>query len=303
MSKMYKRKFRIYSAWNYQGELETLNRASENGWQLTKPGIFNDKFMFNPDVRYRYQLDFQKVDDMGRYIETFREQGWEYVSSSFNGWHYFRKLYDPSLSDESYEIYPDEESIKEMNHRWAKIALFISLMLTIVCVIYGVNMFLKPKWPTLIMSCMFAFEALFLLRGSIIMFRAKAKRVLKNDGIFMGIFLGVIVLCLIGELVLISHRPHFQTSQRTDACDEDLIQNKWIDLDIPYTDYYYLDLTFSSDEPMTFEVLSDTGEVLYSQTGTDFDKKDIRIRLKKGHYNYALTCPKDTAFNLNCVME
>lgn len=301
MSKMYKRKFRIYSAWNYQGELETLNRASENGWQLTKPGFFNDKFIFNPDVRYRYQLDFQKVDDMGRYIETFREQGWEYVSTTFNGWHYFRKLYDPSLSDESYEIYPDEESIKEMNHRWAKIALFISLILTIVCVIYGVNMFLKPKWPTLIMSCMFAIEALFLLHGSIIMFRTRKKRVFKYDG--MGVFLGVIILGLIANLILVTHRPYIQTSQRTDACYEDQIQSKWVDLDIDYTDYYYLDLTFESDEPLTFEVMNDQNEVLYSQTGTNFDEKDIRLRLKKGHYYYALTCPKDTAFSLNCVME
>lgn len=303
MSKMYKKKFHIYSAWNYQGAIEDLNRASENGWQLTKAGTFIDKFMFNPDVRYRYQLDFQKVDDMGRYIETFREQGWEYVSSTFHGWHYFRKLYNPSLSDESYEIYPDEESIKEMNHRWAKFALIISMLLLAVSAFYGVYMVLKPKWPTLIILCMFAFESLFLLRGSIIMFSSKKKQVFKNDGMFMGVFTGVLVLGLIAYMILLFHRPYFQTSQRTDACDEDLIQNKWIDLDIKYSDYYYLDLTFESDEPMTFEVVNDNNEVLYSQTGTNFDQKDIRIRLGKGHYNYALTCPKDSALYLNCVIE
>ena len=102
----YKRKFGFYSAWNYELEIEDLNKMSEQGWQLIRGGgLFSNKFKKNPDIQYRYQLDFQpSIEDKGRYIETFREQGWEYVNSTFNGWHYFRKLYDATKPEEEYEI-------------------------------------------------------------------------------------------------------------------------------------------------------------------------------------------------------
>ena len=67
-------------------EVEDLNKMSDEGWQLVRGGCFQSKFVKNPDIRYRYQLDYQKIDDMARYIEIFREQGWEYVNSTFNGW-------------------------------------------------------------------------------------------------------------------------------------------------------------------------------------------------------------------------
>ena len=102
MSKEYKTSYRAYAAWNYQKEIEDLNAASDQGWQLVKGGCFHSRFVKNPNLRYRYQLDYRKIEDLGRYIETFREQGWEYINSTFIGWHYFRKLYDPSAPEEEY---------------------------------------------------------------------------------------------------------------------------------------------------------------------------------------------------------
>ena len=87
MGKQYKTFFRMYAAWDFKRELEDLNRRSEQGWQLVKGGLFASRFEHNPNLRYRYQLDFRRVTDMPRYLETFREQGWEYVNSTFNDWH------------------------------------------------------------------------------------------------------------------------------------------------------------------------------------------------------------------------
>ena len=67
--------YKMDSAWNYRKEIEELNHASEQGWQLVKDGRFHSKFVKNPDVCYRCQLDFGKIEDMTRYFETFREQG------------------------------------------------------------------------------------------------------------------------------------------------------------------------------------------------------------------------------------
>jgi hypothetical protein len=44
----YKRKFGIYAAWNYELEVEDLNKMSEQGWQLIKGGCFSNKFKKNP---------------------------------------------------------------------------------------------------------------------------------------------------------------------------------------------------------------------------------------------------------------
>ena len=40
MAAKYKRSYRIDSAWNYQKEIEDLDRASEQGWQLVRGGCF-----------------------------------------------------------------------------------------------------------------------------------------------------------------------------------------------------------------------------------------------------------------------
>ena len=107
----YKRKFGVYAAWNYELKLEEFNAMSEQGWQLLDVGLFSRRYKKNTEVQYRYQMDFHPgIEDKGRYLETYREQGWEYVSTSFNGWYYFRKLYDQSLLQEEYEIFTDTPS-------------------------------------------------------------------------------------------------------------------------------------------------------------------------------------------------
>ena len=77
MAKNYKYSFKLYSSWNYENELEDLNKYSERGWQLVKDGMFHRKFVKNENIRYRYQMDFRRIEDKVRYIETFREQGWD----------------------------------------------------------------------------------------------------------------------------------------------------------------------------------------------------------------------------------
>ena len=52
MSKNAKISFKVYSAWNYQKEIEDLNEASRQGWQLVKGGCFHSKFVKNPEIWY-----------------------------------------------------------------------------------------------------------------------------------------------------------------------------------------------------------------------------------------------------------
>ena len=120
-----KHRYAMYPAWEYQQELDDLNALSEAGWQLEKGGCFHSVFYRDETVRYRYAVDYnQSIDDPARYRDTFAEQGWEFVSDTFNGWHYFRKKYDPALPPAEYEIYTDEQSVQDMASRWSRLGIY-----------------------------------------------------------------------------------------------------------------------------------------------------------------------------------
>ncbi len=131
-TKKTKRTFKVFAAWDYEFEAQEFNRMSEQGWQLVKGGSFSQKYEYDDSVIYRYQIDYNNdVKDMARYDETFRDAGWQRVNSTFNGWHIFRKAYDPSLSEEEYEIYTDEESRVEMLKRWRNVCFIFFCILPI----------------------------------------------------------------------------------------------------------------------------------------------------------------------------
>lgn len=122
--KQYKISHRVYGAWEYRKEIEDLNRESQDGWQLVRGGCFYSRFERDAGIVYRYQIDFcGKIENMPHYLESFQDQGWEYINSTFNGWHFFRKAYDPDLPEEEYEIYTDESSIAQMHGRWRRMAM------------------------------------------------------------------------------------------------------------------------------------------------------------------------------------
>ena len=94
-------------------------------------------------VRYTYQIDFNpSAKNDPRYKETFAEMGWEYISSTFNGWHYFKKPYKEGqqLANgdvvPSERIYTDEASYKEMENRWQKLGKYLSMVCLLMFVLY-----------------------------------------------------------------------------------------------------------------------------------------------------------------------
>ena len=149
------RKWTCYPLWEAHNEERDLNNASKNGYQLVKGGAFSWILEKNDSVRYTYQIDFNpgaKLDP--RYKETFAEMGWEYVSSTFNGWHYFKKPYQEGQQLEngdvvqSERIYTDEESFNELAHRWQKLGKGLSgfafamwLFYIILAIISGITEF------------------------------------------------------------------------------------------------------------------------------------------------------------------
>ncbi len=163
--KGYKRVFNVYSAWDYTREIEDLNKMSEKGWQLAKGGLLSNLYQKNDDLRYRFQIDYNpKIQDMGRYIETFREQGWEYVNSTINGWHYFRKLYDEAAS-EDYEIYNDSQSLKEMQAKWQRSGIIMVGVLIAAALLQIVSIIREFAWANAVLAALLVAEAIVTARG------------------------------------------------------------------------------------------------------------------------------------------
>ena len=65
------------------------------------------KRLFNMYPAWDYRRELEELNRQS-------EQGWEYIRTTFNGWSYFRKPWDPSLPEEQYEIFTDQASLREM---------------------------------------------------------------------------------------------------------------------------------------------------------------------------------------------
>lgn len=127
----------FYAAWEYEKEELALNEASEKGLQLIKGGCFHSKFRMDKRVLYIYQLDYNtKIGDPVRYREVFEEQGWEYINSTFNGWHYFRKLYKDGMDESETHIYTDMQSLQEMQNRWLMLITVLDIISIVFCASY-----------------------------------------------------------------------------------------------------------------------------------------------------------------------
>ena len=301
MAKNRKSSWRAYTAWDYQKELEDLDRASREGWQLVRGGCFHNKFVKNPAVRYRYQLDFGRIEDMGRYIETFREQGWEYVNSTFNGWHYFRKAWDPALPESAYEIYTERGQLPEMKKRWTRFAGIVGMVLLGFAGFWLWNAIRRFQLPNLIMTLMFAVEAGFLLRGWYIMRSQNAPRKRGGERRLFAAFLAVIVLGSAAAITLTVLRPRFFNSQQTESVEAPVEDNRWMHFAVTYPDNYYLDLKMQAEAPMSFSILNEAGEAVFTKTETDFEAKDLRVRLPAGVYQLSMSCT--TGFLLDISLE
>jgi len=286
----YKRKFGFYAAWNYELELDDLNEMSANGWQLINGGVFSNRFKKNTEIRYRYQIDFQpRIEDKGRYIETFREQGWEYISSTFNGWHYFRKLYDETKPEEEYEIFTDVSSAKEMNRRWVIVGIVCLAVLLAFLAVQAVWMVRWPKLPTLFRIVYLGVIFAVFLRGILVMRKPEASRKSRFDRWLMPLFLLWVIAGSIFGTSLVESRPYCSWRNYSawyDPIPVDLNEaTNWLPIEVKYPDNYYLDLDIEASTPIRVSFVDEEMNALYTVKDTDFEKENIRLWLEKGEYS------------------
>ena len=293
--KEYKRVWNVYAAWDYTREIEDLNKMSDNGWQLIKGGLFSNRYKKNDSMRYRYQLDFNpKIEDMGRYIETFREQGWEYVNSTFNGWHYFRKLYDKAGDD--YEIYNDSQSLKEMQAKWQKMGrafMVILLLLTVLELIFTIKW---PRFYSALLTLTLLIEVFVIGRGVFVLRNPQRADGHKRSWNGAPAFLTVLLIGMVGTIVLMGLRNNYSFNTKSEvysAISSDIkAAVDWGDVKVQYPDFYSFEVSGYTSSPMSWAVVNtQTGEVVSqiridsskAKDGKNF-KESHNILLKRGTY-------------------
>ena len=297
--KEYKRVFNVYSAWDYTREIEDLNKMSEKGWQLIKGGVFSNYYKKNDSIRYRYQLDFNaKIEDMGRYIETFHEQGWEYVNSTFNGWHYFRKLYDASVESDEYEIYNDSESLKEMHGKWQRMAttmlgiLLAGLVLEIFATIRSFRL------PSLILVILLLVETIVIGRGVYVLRNPQRADGHKRSWNGMPLFCGILFPALLAIFILIFVRGnnsfHTKSEIYSPISSSVLDGVDWGVAKIVYPDFYEFEVEGTAGAPITISIVNKAnGEVVdqirldpSNAKGKKGFEEGHNIFLKRGEYTF-----------------
>ena len=296
--KRYKTVFRAYFAWDFQQELNELDRMSQQGWQLVKGGCFHSRFRWEPERRYRYQLDYRPgIDDMDRYLETFREQGWEYVNSTFNGWRYFRKAYDPALPEEEYEIFTDRSSLTEMTRRWVILARVLLAFALLMAAVEGVLLLMKPRLPQMIMTGTLLFEALAIAWGAGLMGSKEKRDKRKKNAFSIYVFLLVLVLGFGSSICLMEQRYSSGVMYLGSIGDGSATVAHWGEFDIAYKDNYYLSAEISAQSRLALSIVrEETGEAVYTRelepAGEELPYlllEDEQVKLERGSYRIYLS--------------
>ena len=273
-----KTSYKMYPAWEFDREVVDLEELSKQGWQLKKGGCFHSKYYFDDTVQFRYALDFnQDISDPVRYRETFAEQGWEFVNSTFNGWHYFRKPYDPGLPEEEYQIYTDTASRQEMTGRWKRLAYTLG---GIELVVGPANLLMNLRHPAIYSICL---GLGCTLMGLLLVMSAKWIGQTDRRHSVIRSLAPVFALFLIALVFAIPHRS-FETYTEYTSPDDD---SAWtINIDhVRLPDLYTLELDVDAPADVTVCVVKEgeSGGVIYQVTGRKLDQR-AHMFLTPGFY-------------------
>lgn len=173
-------RIRFSYVWNYEMDETWLTSLSAQGIHLAKPGVFRYRFEKDHTARYVYRLDYQNIkgqDNLNAYNALFEDSGWEHVGSCM-GWHYFRK---PYREGESYEIYTDRSTVKQLFRRVQFTLGFAALANIPLLMINMTNLFSENRSQAidivLVLTVFLEILCILLLAYGCLRFQQKIKKI------------------------------------------------------------------------------------------------------------------------------
>ena len=287
--KQIKRRYTMYPAWEYKQEIADMNALSDKGWQLKKGGCFRSVFYWNDTARYRYALDYNNhIDDPARYRDTFAEQGWEFLNDTFNGWHFFRKRYDPSLPPEEYEIYTDEQSVREMAGRWSRLGYAFGAVELAATAANGLMALRLPSVTGIAITLACLVLGVAILTGA---WRIRHPHVAgKPRKSLRWCFTTAISLLALG--LLFGVLRYYQSSASEYVYDPSAPPWTW-EMSAPLPDFYTMDVEADTDAMVKITVTDKNGKVLAEMGGEDLQAEKT-LFLWPGKYDVTVQYDADT---------
>lgn len=283
-----KTRFGVYFAWDYDREEARINSMAKDGWQLKKGGSLHHTYE-RSDKNYRYKIDYNtnakfNNEEYRRYLSFFEEQGWELINSTFNGWYYFRKPYVEGSDKDEYELYTDNDSLKDMLSKWNAIARGLQVCFLVLFILNLVH-FIFNKWYFSSFSALGAlFGFLFFQAGIASMKRKRIQTQSKSKrriNISYLLLLGMIIsyILMFNTTDEYNYDYKLKYSQSINKDTEKRVETMAVEKDGSYT----LDIKSKGDRGIVgIQILKDT-TVVYSTSGANYNII-TDIELEKGEY-------------------
>lgn len=140
---MTKTRIHFFTVADYLEEEVWLREQHKAGWRLIKmtlPCFYLFEQCAPEDVVYR--LDYRNFDETSDYIQLCRDFGWEYFAKCA-GWLYFRKSASTADTENSGELFSDDESRLDMIRYIIRTRILPLLILFFCCIIPNLFRFLN----------------------------------------------------------------------------------------------------------------------------------------------------------------
>lgn len=280
----------MYLAFDYDKEETDINAMSMTGWQLIKGGLLHHTYE-QSNLEYRYKLDYNnKINksnsERNRYFSFFEEQGWEHVNSTMNGWHYFRKIYNPSLSEEEYLIYTDDSSLQEALGRWNRTARIIQLFFSFLLFIYA-YLSLQSRNVYTVLTMITVLLGIILLEYCILQMKQK-RTVLSNTpplGGYGGYFIIATFLLSIILIIYLGLTFNYVDKIHISMKFDNYTQDYHGSLKVKKDGQYILNVKIKGDDcPVSIRIYDEVSEVYYTQ-GSNFTHYNQQLYFDAGVYS------------------
>lgn len=287
----HKRKFGIYTAWNYDKEEDKINSMAIKGWQLKKGGSFHHTYE-RSKINYRYKLDFNtnakfNNEEYRRYLTFYEDQGWELINSTFNGWFYFRKPYEEGLSEEEYEIYTDNDSLKDMLSRWISIARILQIFFLILLISNLVHFVIEKRTFNGLTVLSVFFGILFFQTGITSMKRKSVQidyRSSRSNNfiatlLFFGMFISYVLMFVFPSQHVFCYDYELSYSESINKDTDNRVEPMTVDKD----GLYSLDIKCKNERGLVgIKILKDD-TIVYNTSGGNYTIT-TNLELEKGDY-------------------